>query len=91
VNTYHLTFDPSPTELASRQTGGACVLLLWSRCSGRAAVLVDDETTGEIFELDVRAQDNPLELFVHPFAYLAARGRAVGASARPDVALPAAA
>ena len=82
--TYRLTFDPNPTELASRQAGGACVLLLWSRCSGRAAVLVDDETTGEIFELDVRAQDNPLELFEHPFVYLVARGRAVSPSARCD-------
>jgi hypothetical protein len=61
-----LTFDPNPKELASREAGaGSLVALLWSRRTGRAAVVVE-EVTGEVVELDVEEQDNPLELYRHP-------------------------
>ena len=74
---YQLTFDPSPEELASREAGdGSHVVLLWSRRTGRAAVVVEEGATGEVHELPVYERDNPLELYEHPYAYLPARGRA---------------
>ncbi len=71
---YRLTYDPNPKELARRDAAGTTVTLLWSRRRHRAAVVVDEEATGELFELDVRERENPLELFTHPYAYLPARG-----------------
>jgi hypothetical protein len=35
---------------------------------------VVEEVTGEVVELDVEKQDNPLELYQHPYAYIPARG-----------------
>jgi len=75
MNRYRLTFDANPKELARRDAGlGRHVALLWSRRTGRAAVVVDEEATGELFELEVARQENPLELYYHPYAYLVARG-----------------
>ena len=74
MHRYRLTFDPNPKELATREAGaGSHVALLWSRRTGRAAVVVE-EVTGEVVELDVEEQDNPLELYQHPYAYIPARG-----------------
>jgi hypothetical protein len=70
---HRLTFDPNPKELASRDAGGAQVLLLWSRRTGRAAVVVED-ATGEVIEMEVHERENPLELFQHPYVYAAQRG-----------------
>jgi hypothetical protein len=75
MHRYRLTFDPNPKELATRESGGSRVVLLWSRRTGRAAVVVDDDSTGEVFELQVEAHDNPLDLFEHPYVYLPSRGR----------------
>jgi len=71
---YRLTFDPNPKELASREAGGSHVVLLWSRRSGRAAVVVEEDATGDVVELDVQERENPLELHQHPFVYIPARG-----------------
>ena len=71
---YRLTFDPNPKELARRDAAGSHVALLWSRRLHRAAVVVDDEATGELFELDVGERENPLELYEHAYAYLPSRG-----------------
>jgi len=49
-------------------------VLLWSRRRHRAAVVVDEDATGELVELDIRDRDNPLEFYQHPYAYLPARG-----------------
>ena len=71
---YRLTFDANPKELASRDAGGGShVILLWSRRTGRAAVVVED-VTGEVVEVDVGERENPLELFHHPYVYLPGRG-----------------
>ena len=78
---YRLTFDPNPKELARRDAAGSHVVLLWSRRRHRAAVVVDDDATGELVELDIREQENPLELYQHPYAYLRARGHP---GKRPD-------
>ena len=69
-----LTFDATPKELASRDSGSAHVQLLWSRRSGRAAVVIADDATGEVSEIEVDAGENPLELFQHPFAVVTTRG-----------------
>ena len=69
----HTTFDRRARELASRTAAGTQVTLLWSKRTGRAAVVVYDEATGESFELLVRKDDNPLDLYYHPYAYRAAR------------------
>jgi len=74
MNRYQLTFDANPKELARRDAGlGNHVALLWSRRTGRIAVVVED-ATGEVVELDVEERENALELFRHPYAYLVARG-----------------
>ncbi len=71
---YRLTFDPNPKELARRDVAGSHVALLWSRRRHRAAIVVDEDATGELVELDVTPADNPLDLYEHPYAYLRARG-----------------
>ena len=71
--TNRLTFDQHPKLLASRRSGTTEVALFWSKRAGRAAVAVEDEATGEHFELNVDPGDDPLDLFNHPYAYAAAR------------------
>lgn len=70
-----LSFDHTPKLLLSRRSGTTEVALFWSRRMHRAAVAVDDEATGAHFELDVGPADDPLDLFEHPYAYAAARGK----------------
>jgi hypothetical protein len=71
--TRKLSFDHTPKMLAVRRSGTADVALFWSKRTQQAAVAVDDDATGEHFELLVEADDNPLDLFEHPFAYASAR------------------
>ena len=76
IHRYRLTFDPNPKELARREAGiGSHVVLLWSRRTGRAAVVVEEDSTGELVELDVDERENPLDLYNHPYAYMALPGR----------------
>ncbi|MGD0713885.1 MAG: hypothetical protein ABSB24_06825 [Gaiellaceae bacterium] len=70
-----LSFDANPKELAHRDAGPTHVALLWSRRTHRTAVVVEDDATGEVVELDVREGDDPLELYEHPYAYVDVRGR----------------
>ena len=74
MNRYRLTFDAHPKELARRDAAGSHVALLWSRRRHRAAVVVEDDATGELVELEIRERENPLDLYRHPYAYAAARG-----------------
>ena len=74
MSRHRLTFDANPKELAARDAGCTHVLLLWSRRTGRAAVVIEDDATGEVVEMDVREHENPLELFHHPFVYAIERG-----------------
>lgn len=76
MHRYRLTFDPNPKELARREAGGSHVALLWSRRTGRAAVVVEEDATGEVVELDIRERENPLEFYEHPYVYIPARGHA---------------
>ena len=70
-----LTFDANPKELASRDSGTTHISLLWSRRLHRAAVVVEDDDTGEIVELEVEQSDDPLDLYEHALAYAPRRGR----------------
>ena len=71
--TRRLTFDANPKLLAIRRSGTAEIGLFWSRRTGRAAVAVEDEATGERFELPVNREDDALDLYNHPYAYAARR------------------
>jgi len=78
--TRRLSFDAHPKELAHRDSGPAHVSFFWSKRTHRAAVVLEDDETGEVVELDVRDDDDPLELYEHPYVYIGARGRRVAAA-----------
>jgi hypothetical protein len=59
-------------ELDYRIQDGVAVSLVWWRDENRVSVLVADSRAGDSFELPVR-DENPLEVFNHPFAYAAFR------------------
>jgi hypothetical protein len=64
-----------PKERARRDAGiGSDVALLWSRRTGRAAVVVEEDASGDLVELDIAERENPLEVFHHPYAYMPLRG-----------------
>ena len=71
--TRRLSFDHTPKMLALRHSGTTDVALFWSKRTHQAAVAVEDDATGERFELLVKPEDDPLDLFEHPFAYGFAR------------------
>jgi hypothetical protein len=60
-------------ELASRDTDGLEISLLWSKAADRVKVTVADSRLDESFELDIAGAD-ALAAFHHPFAYAASRG-----------------
>jgi hypothetical protein len=74
MHRYRLTFDPNAKELGRRDSAGTHVALLWSRRRHRAAVVLEEDATGELVELDIHERENPLDLYRHPYAYLTSRG-----------------
>jgi hypothetical protein len=62
-------------ELASRESNGIRVSLMWSRAGNDVKVAVYDAATDSAFELEVGTA-SPLDVFNHPFAYAAFRGSA---------------
>ena len=69
------------TELASRESYGVAVSLLWSKAADRVKVTVSDTKLDDEFEIDI-ANAEALAAFYHPFAYAAARGTCFGVAAR---------
>ena len=57
-------------ELASRESDGIHVVLLWHPEDDAVTVCVEDMRGGRSFELAV-APDRALDVFNHPFAYAA--------------------
>jgi hypothetical protein len=57
-------------ELATRESDGLVVSLLWSKSANRLKVAVVDTRRGEQFELEA-AGTEALAVFHHPFAYAA--------------------
>ena len=58
-------------ELDSRTNDRIEVRLLWRQRDDRVIVAVADGKTGERFTVDVRGDENALDVFHHPFAYAA--------------------
>jgi hypothetical protein len=63
-----------PEELAHRAGDGVEVFMLWHPEDNRVTVVVEDMRAGGSFVLLVEEQENPLDVYYHPYAYLAARG-----------------
>jgi hypothetical protein len=57
-------------ELASRDSDGVHVLLLWHPAENAVTVSVEDARFGESFHVSV-APDRALDAFYHPYAYAA--------------------
>jgi hypothetical protein len=81
--------DISRTELASRETNGITVSLLWSRSTNLVTVVVDDAANDDHFELILDQHDRALDVFHHPLAHAAARGIEFR-TGRPELLLDAA-
>jgi hypothetical protein len=62
------------TELASRESNGITVTLLWSRSTNLVTVAVADAANDDYFELVLDEHERALDVFHHPFAHAAARG-----------------
>ena len=60
-------------DLDFRAADGVEVTLLWAKARNRVWVAVRNHRSGEEFELEIREDDNPLDVFNHPYAYAAAR------------------
>jgi hypothetical protein len=61
---------PQTRELATRESDGIHVLLLWHPDENALTVSVEDARVGDRFQLAV-APDRALDAFYHPFAYAA--------------------
>ena len=77
-------------ELASRESNGISVSLLWNRSDDHLSVCVFDTATDTSFELDVQ-DAAPLDVFNHPYAYAAHRGIDTGPALEPRSPQPVAA
>lgn len=60
--------------LASRESAGIRVTLLWEAETDTASVLVEDDRFGDRFELVVEHHASPLDVYDHPYAHAAHRG-----------------
>jgi dihydrofolate reductase len=69
----HATTNRTTRELDHRVNDGLDVKLLWHSLTDRVSVAVEDQRTGEFFELDVDPE-HALTAFYDPYAY-ANRGR----------------
>lgn len=63
------TTDSTLRELDHRNNDGIDVRLLWNPRTNEVCVSVHDERSGEVFGIDVAAED-ALLAFHHPFAYV---------------------
>ena len=62
------TLKTNVRELNRRSGGGVDVVLRWHPETDSVSIAVDDEKTGDRFEVEV-AGDKALDAFEHPFAY----------------------
>ena len=73
-------------ELASRESDGLAVFLLWNPATDEIVVSVADSRLDEQFELHPAGAE-ALAAFNHPFAYAAAEGVPFGFAARESLDL----
>jgi hypothetical protein len=66
---HHADTVATTRELDSRTSDGIHVRLLWDSRDGHVSVAVNDEKTGDHFELRVRDGQRALDVFHHPYAY----------------------
>jgi hypothetical protein len=71
---FDVTDEAWRTELASRESNGISVKLLWSRPTNQVTVAVTDSANDDSFELVVDEHESALDVFYHPFARAAAKG-----------------
>jgi hypothetical protein len=64
------TSEGTIRELASRESDGFAVVLLWHEAEDSVTVSVADSRTGDRFELAVESE-RALDAFYHPYAYAA--------------------
>jgi hypothetical protein len=73
-----MSTQPTPEydvhELDYRAADGVEVALLWVVGTKNLFVVVVDEKSGDVLELDVEQGENAIDVFNHPYAYAAARG-----------------
>ncbi len=69
-------------ELASRESNGISVSLVWRRRDDALKVVVFDARYEETFEIEV-GDEPPLDVFHHPFAYASFRDIATLSATRP--------
>ena len=73
-----MSTQPTPDydlhELDYRAADGVEVALLWVVGTKSLFVVVHDEKSGDVLELDVEQDENAIDVFKHPYAYAAARG-----------------
>jgi hypothetical protein len=80
-----------PVELASRESNGITVQMLWSRSTNLVTIAVADVRNNEYFELILDERDRAMDVYNHPFAHAAARGIEFGViEPSPEVVLDAA-
>ena len=63
------TPDPAIHELDQRSNDRIDVRLLWNSLTNHVSVAVEDQRTGEFFELHVVDPEDALIAFYHPYAY----------------------
>jgi hypothetical protein len=66
-------------ELDRRSSDQINVALFWHERDNRVLVAVADGRTGARFEIEVREDEQALDVFHHPFAYAAWRGMEIPA------------
>lgn len=62
------TSDTALRELDHRTSDGIDVTLFWNPRTDHVSVALEDQRSGESFELEIRAAD-ALDAFHHPFRY----------------------
>ena len=61
-------------ELDHRANDRIDVWLLWRESDNQVLVSVADEKTGDVFTIELRDDERPLDVFHHPYAYAAFHG-----------------
>jgi hypothetical protein len=74
MTTASSTDETWQAELASRESAGITVRLLWSRSTNLVKVVVADAANDDFFELVLDAHERAMDVFHHPYAHAAARG-----------------
>lgn len=69
-------------ELDHRTSDRIDVWLLWRESDNQVLVSVADEKTGDMFTIELREGERPLDVFHHPYAYAAFHG--IDVSAAPE-------